>query len=461
MEKIYDNNNFERYIKEQADDFRMIPSKRVWHSLYNDMHPGRKWPSFLMFFILTTGVLYIGKENTSIPNTINNGQQPSYSKNKKTKKESKNNKFFAANQKDIAFTEIYNNDYLYMPEWMQGEYFAPGIINEKDNLITNNNSENTSKSQSNKPANISRKTNEITIDNTFDETYTNESKSNSADEIAKADKKEEKQKTEKNKIALADAKEKNEVTAFKSKKGKKDATTIEFYATPSIGFRKLNIDNAFSTNNFATTNQTNTNTNEAFMQHKPALNLEAGFNFAFAATKKISFKAGVQLNLTNYGIKGSYLTHTAPTSLAEINPQTGNIDYNTVSAIVTNDKNSNKNINNTTYQISLPVGAYYKVLAKSKFDLFVGASVQPTLVFGGNPNVISADKMYYVSNPSLLRKWNMNTAAEAYVNYKFGNLNLLAGPQVRYQIFSTYKSNIVVSEKLYNIGFKIGLAKTF
>jgi len=64
MEKRIYINNFERFIKESADDFKMIPSKRVWHSIYNDLHPSRKWPSVLMCLILFTGVLFIGYENT-------------------------------------------------------------------------------------------------------------------------------------------------------------------------------------------------------------------------------------------------------------------------------------------------------------------------------------------------------------------------------------------------------------
>ena len=62
MEKRIYTNNFERFIKESADDFKMIPSKRVWHSIYNDLHPSRKWPSVLMCLILFTGVLFIGYE---------------------------------------------------------------------------------------------------------------------------------------------------------------------------------------------------------------------------------------------------------------------------------------------------------------------------------------------------------------------------------------------------------------
>jgi hypothetical protein len=467
MEKIYYNNNFERYIKEQADDFKMIPSKRVWHSLYNGMHPSRKWPSFLMFFLLTTGVLYIGKENTTIPNTTNTtADNGSYAKSKNNKKNFKKNK-----QLNSSFSEILNEENLYASNWLMNDYDITSYSNaDVIDLVTGTDnytvSNNTLVNKTQKATDVAIDNNNTTLidDNTIGEDNNSTSKLTTINEAISNDKIDDKQKLDKNKIVLSETKGKNESVAFKGKKGKKDATTIEFYATPSVGFRKLNIDNAINNNNFApaaNSGQQVNNTNESFMLHKPALNLEAGFNFAFAATKKISLKAGLQLNLTNYGIGGSYLNHSVPSTLAEINPTTGGIDYNTVPAYVVNDKNATENIRNTTYQISLPVGAYYKLLAKNKFDLFIGASVQPTFVFGGNPNVISADKMYYITNPSLLRKWNMNTAAEAYINYKFGNINVLAGPQVRYQLFSTYKSNIPVTERLYNIGFKIGIAKSF
>ena len=467
MEQNYYTNNFERYIKEQVDDFRMIPSKRVWHSLYNGMHPSRKWPSFLMFFLLTTAVLYIGKENTTMPNTTDGTtKRNGYAKTKINKKNSKKNKPITN-----AFSEMLNEESLYVSDWALNDYdITPysntgtyDIITEVDNNTASNNTL-FNKTQKNIAVDKANNIALIIDDNTIGEDNNNANKSSSLIEAAPNTNEQENKKIDKTKIVTSNTKDKNEITAFKGKKGRKDATTIEFYATPSIGFRNINIDNAINDNSFgAVTNQNQqaNSANESIMKHKPALNLEAGFNFAFAATKKISVKAGLQLNLTNYGISASNLNHSVPSTIAEINPVTGSIDYNTVSAYVVNDKNTNESIRNTTYQISLPVGAYYKLLAKNKFDLFIGASVQPTFVFGGNPNVISADKMYYISNPALLRKWNMNTAAEAYINYKFGNLNVLAGPQVRYQLFSTYKSNIPISERLYNIGFKIGIAKTF
>jgi hypothetical protein len=56
--------SFEDFIQQQSDDFRMYPSQRVWHSVYNNLHPGRKWPSISMCIVLLTTLFLVGYLNT-------------------------------------------------------------------------------------------------------------------------------------------------------------------------------------------------------------------------------------------------------------------------------------------------------------------------------------------------------------------------------------------------------------
>src|SRR6476660_6764412 len=60
MENKFYTDDFEQFLKESADDFRMYPSRRVWNSLYNDLHPGRKWPSMTVFLLILSSFLFIG-----------------------------------------------------------------------------------------------------------------------------------------------------------------------------------------------------------------------------------------------------------------------------------------------------------------------------------------------------------------------------------------------------------------
>ena len=64
MENNPDMVSFEDFIQKQSDDFRMYPSRRVWHSVYNNLHPGRKWPSISMCIVLLTTLFLVGYLNT-------------------------------------------------------------------------------------------------------------------------------------------------------------------------------------------------------------------------------------------------------------------------------------------------------------------------------------------------------------------------------------------------------------
>ncbi len=64
MDRDFHIDDFERLLKEKADEFRMYPSKRIWHSIYNNIHPGRKWPSVVMSITLVTSLFLVGYLNT-------------------------------------------------------------------------------------------------------------------------------------------------------------------------------------------------------------------------------------------------------------------------------------------------------------------------------------------------------------------------------------------------------------
>ena len=76
MERRFFTNDFEQSLKEHADKFQMVPSKKVWHGIYNDLHPGKRWPSVTMSLLLIFTLVVIGHLNT------NNSRQLAYLTNK-------------------------------------------------------------------------------------------------------------------------------------------------------------------------------------------------------------------------------------------------------------------------------------------------------------------------------------------------------------------------------------------
>jgi len=67
MDRKFYTDDFERLLKEMSDEFKMYPSKRIWNSIYNNIHPQRKWPSICMSISLIFTLILLGHLNTPNP----------------------------------------------------------------------------------------------------------------------------------------------------------------------------------------------------------------------------------------------------------------------------------------------------------------------------------------------------------------------------------------------------------
>ena len=70
MERNFYTENFENFLKGHADKFKMTPSKKVWHGIYNDIQPGTRWPSVAMSIVFIFTLVIIGHLNTNNGHTI-------------------------------------------------------------------------------------------------------------------------------------------------------------------------------------------------------------------------------------------------------------------------------------------------------------------------------------------------------------------------------------------------------
>ena len=71
--------------------------------------------------------------------------------------------------------------------------------------------------------------------------------------------------------------------------------------------------------------------------------------------------------------------------------------------------------------------------------------------------LITADYKNYAEMPSLTRRWNMNTSFEVFTQQKTGKLNWRVGPQVRYQLMSSFSKDYPIKEHLFDFGLKLGI----
>ena len=89
----------------------------------------------------------------------------------------------------------------------------------------------------------------------------------------------------------------------------------------------------------------------------------------------------------------------------------------------------------------------------------VGGNIEPSLVLKSSAYILSSDGNNYVNDPSLLRRWNINSNFGTFVTFNSSKFKWQIGPNIRYQWLSTYKKDYNVKEHLIDYGIRIGISK--
>jgi hypothetical protein len=182
----------------------------------------------------------------------------------------------------------------------------------------------------------------------------------------------------------------------------------------------------------------------------------------YAANKTITFRAGLQFNYSRYDIQAYSSTSSERATIA-LNSSTG-LPSNNALTSYTNIRNFGgdevENLRNQYFQLSMPIGLEVNLLGNDKLQVGVAGTLQPTYLMNRNTYLITTDYKNYTKEPSLIRRVNLHTSAEAFVAYKTGDLKWQVGPQFRYQLLSSYVKEYPIREQLMEFGIKIGVAKT-
>jgi hypothetical protein len=199
---------------------------------------------------------------------------------------------------------------------------------------------------------------------------------------------------------------------------------------------------------------------EKLVNHKPALGFELGSYLLYNVNHRLSLKGGLQFNYSRYEIQAySSATERATIALNSINGLSSSSISN-YTQIRNFGGYAVQTIQNQYLQLSLPIGIEMNILGNNKLQLGVAGTVQPTYLLNPNTYLISSDYKNYTKEPSLVRRWNVNTSAETFVSYKAAGLKWQVGPQIRYQLLSSYTNKYPIKEYLIEYGVKIGVTKT-
>lgn len=462
MERQFHNEDFEKFLKDNANQYRMYPSDKVWKGIYSALHTRQRWYAIsALILLLTSGALLtyftltnnlakppvtanetkIGLAISGVDKKINQnltGTQLTTSNNKRQ------NSTGAVVKSEIEESNVPIEEQLYYMALLEKSNISADLIFHKrilPNLVTteNNLAEYMEKykieePKYNRPPILTEEINpaiplsdKISIDN------------NSASKINQAA------------MALAS----NNTPLKTARKGSR--LTSQLYFTPTISYRKLSENKSYTS---SATGQNQPFNYSYFVdinkkvKHKPAMGVEMGFDNRYALNNVISAKAGLQFNLSRYDI-GAYFH---PTEVATIALNSGN-GADSITAL-SNYRNSNSYspnwLENFYFQVSLPIGAEIILFGNNKAQWGIAGTIQPTYNLGERAYLITSDYKNYVKVPRLMRTWNLNTGVETFVSYSTGRIKWQVGPQVRYQHLSSFESDYPVKENLFNIGLKVG-----
>lgn len=506
-DKIY-KNNFEQFLRDTTDDFLMVPSRKVWYGIYNNMHPDRKWPSMAVCLLILSSVLYLGVSNN---NSLSGAARRSAAENL-----SDLAKIYISEKNAVASykpssgnrngsQQLYSgiNSTTRIPLASPGNstvfsdllYAENSVVPVNIDSRSSNNSTAIAEVYNSEPDGISPETgtSEISVSNRYpnagttekftkkqnenltvsglnaDKKITSDIAVNESDNALpndikeavsfSADKKTNNittaEKTAR-RLALENEKSWREDYAFRNKPKMtkfRERASISYYFTPSIGFRSFT---QIRENEITVTSLRGwpgaVSTVTEMPVDKSGWNLEAGAAVLYNLSENIRLKSGLQANYINYTSGATYIGHPTQTELA-----VNNADNRLRSSVFSASPGSDR-LNKSTLQVSMPLGADIKIAGNHKIKWYIGATLQPTYIMNGSAYVMSADEKYYIAEKSLLRKWNMNTAVETFVSFKPSPaVTLTVGPQFRYQLLSSFNKEYNYSEKLYNTGLKVGI----
>ncbi len=467
MESNYNNRDFEQFIKQNADQYRMFPSEKVWNGIDKALHTRRRWYGLgLAFLLLLTGagVTWVmistpthkdQQTNTpATPNKTTAGQnnpteQPTLLPTATTNSPLVFNNISGENQEHqntIPFQSPLINQYA-----ADGDnHFNPGTpVETQDAIFTIEQGIKTSVPVISAPGITtlaSQEGNPLVFAGTINKPGGNtESKETP---IAK---------TELQSLYYPLTIE-SVINSYRRSFVQK--VYWQVYFAPTISYRVLSENKEFLRSAAVAGNVPNYAAYYVDLKnvvtHKPDIGLELGITAKYPISKSVYLRGGLQFNVSRYDIRA----FSSPSEVATIalDGGPGNTSISRETTYRTRSGSTPDWLQNLYYSTSLPLGVEVNLSRKKKTSFSLAGTVQPTYVISDRAYLISTDYKNYVEVPGrILRRWNLNTGIEALVGYSTKKLQWQIGPQVRYQVRSSFQDLYPVNENLFDFGIKVGV----
>lgn len=481
MERSFYNEDFdfEELIKHKSDQYKIYPSDKVWRGIQTSLHPTRKW-YWLGLVLILGGFSYYAVEQFS------SGSASHHSADNKKKDQLASNtsstneavilpftppRSAASHKKTVdknsyvkkglvvamseAETDVIEDEAIPLSIIAEAKLSKPVISTDRSQTIESS----TDTREYVIPALKNIQADQISLltgdkmatvtETLAEEKVSSHSENEVSDNIS----------TDEKRINWLQENAVYELTRPKLKR-----VSWQVIASPTMNYRRL-------------TSNTNANISsdskiipialniegdvDRLANHKPALGFEVGSMLMYALNKNVTFKTGVQFNFSRYYIQ-AYRSNSPERATIALNSfYRPTADSITSYTLLRNfGGNSEKGLENKYFELSTPIGVDVLVLGRGRLQLSVGGTIQPTYLINRDNYLITTDYKNYIHEPSLVRRWNVNASAEAFLSYKAAGFKFQVGPQFRYQLFSTYSEKYPIKEFLMEYGVKLGVSKT-
>lgn len=401
MKRNFTNENFEEFLRQSAENLQMRPSAKVWQSISEHFNRRRQTGILIAVSLLITTALSYYFVSDSNSNSLQSTNQ--VAKTQLSKK---------------PIVEQISSNHLAVSSSLKKAKVVKKL--SKTNLIGT--SQHTTLHSSVNEAGASNVSENNFIPTVIDSYDENPLIQNAASVSE----------TELTTPLTIESVFNSYEPAHKSKLG------LQFYFAPTISFRRVN-DNMI----------------EKIVMEKPNFGFEAGFAAKYPVAKNLKLKGGLQFNINSYSVK-TFDTYTQ-TATIRVNDQNGTA-YNSLTNYNNFSGYQSKWLQNFYFQVSAPVGIELKLKGDKTTQFGIASTLQPTYLLGNKAYLISTDYKNYAMFPNLIRHWNLSTSLETYVGYSTGHLKWQVGPQVRYQLLSSYVKKYPVKENLFGFGLKVGVS---
>jgi len=433
MERHY-NNEFEGFLKQNADQYRLYPSAKPWKGIYAHFHGKRRWFGLGAILLLVTGSLL-----TVI--TINSAKEPVASNVKPSSNSTTENHFTPVVSTPSA--ELKTNSFAHKQVAINNTRTANQIANT--NVGVNGIQQTETAAATEQPI-VLTPIFIILNDEMTDQDLYNQNT-------------DQKNKTANESLSINNLDKFNQtIESVLNSYNRKKKIGFEFNFTPTVSYRKLSVNESYvnSVNAQPSVSYAPLYNINSAVTHKPDMGLEMGLTAKYSVNSNFRVIAGLQFNVNRYDIKA----FDYPIEVATIALNSGSkIDsFYTISTHRNFNGNNPNWLQNLYFQVSMPVGIELLMAGDDKMQFGLAGSIQPTYILSDRAYLLTTDYKNYAEVPWLIRHWNANTAFQTFVAYSTGKVKWQVGPQVRYQLFSSFVKKYPVKENLFDFGLKIGMS---